>query len=415
MAYEQDQGNRSRSQIPSDRLASAQQSHSGSDGRTVHHDPENARDDADSKRIQHDIDRTRASMDDTLERLGQRLNPSHLVDSVAEWFAGSDTPTGTHGQRDDTIRRASRNAADTAWQKIRANPLAAAGIGAAIGWLLLKSDHQDNGYRSSESSSQMRERIMRNSREPQPYGGSYVDARTGEPYDPDTYANEGQSPSESQSGMGGRLSNLAGDAASKAADGLKGAAGYVAEKLGDAASAVGGAAKSAASSTGDALSSAGHRASEMASSKMHSGQHSAQDMYGSARDGASSALHRGQEQFHRAVDSHPLAIGIAALAAGVLAGLAVPETRRERQLMGEQSRRLRSAIDEEAHREGVAPDQLREQASSLFDEAKDATSQLVDSAKQRADDVLDPRQEGTSSSTSEADQPTAWKAQDMRQ
>jgi len=61
----------------------------------------------------------------------------------------------------------------------------------------------------------------------------------------------------------------------------------------------------------------------------------------------SDGYHAGAERFSRAADDYPLAVGAAFAALGVLVGLALPRTRKEDELMGEQSDHLIEVAKEE--------------------------------------------------------------------
>lgn len=323
-------------------------------------------------------------MDRTLDELGQRLRPSNLIDSVVAYFAGDRTPsaptTGT-GPRDETVKRAARNAGTATWQKLRDNPLAATGIAASIAWMFLK-DHGPS-YSTGHAS---RERILRNSREPRMYGGSYVDARTGEPYDIEHYgdaAREGEG-----KGWAGRMAEYAGEKAHDVADAAKGAA------------------SSAASATGEAISHAGHSAAESTrhgtSAAWKSARSATGSAYGSSRHAAAHGYTYSRDRFEDSIHEHPLAVGVAALAAGVLAGLVVPRTRTEDRYIGGYSRQMKDDASDLAHeaydrgrhvaetgyetarteaeRRGLHPSDLKGEASTLVEHAKEAAGRVADAA-----------------------------------
>lgn len=349
-------------------------------------------------------------MDRTIDELGERLRPSNLLDSAVGWFAGSSTPSTT-GHSDDAVRRAATNAGTAVWAKVRENPLACAAIAGGVAYMFLKDDARDAMTRS---------RIRRHSREPEMYGGSYVDARTGEPYDFENYGDE----MEASHGRGwtGRMAGYAGHKASEAADsarsgmsrgagavaeGARSAASWIGHKVGDAASSVAGAAGHAASDVGhragDAASEASHRARDAAWRAREAGAH-----YGrSARMGASRFGRQGyawsRERFDDGIHEHPLVMGVASFAAGILAGLAAPSTRAEDRAFGPQARHAREMASEaageaydrgkhvvergvetaaeEARRQGVHPSQLKEEAAHLAERAKEAVKHVAEDAK----------------------------------
>jgi hypothetical protein len=338
-------------------------------------------------------------MDRTIDELGERLRPSNLLDTAVGWFAVSSSPS-VAGHTDDTVRRAAGNAGATVWAKVRENPIPSAAIAAGIAYMFLKDDAQHAMARS---------RIRRNRREPDMYGGSYVDARTGEPYDKEHYGDD----MEERHGKGwtGRMAGYASDKASDAAgsakggmsrgadavaDSAKSAASWIGHKVSDAAGSVAGAA-------GHATSDAAQRAGDAASNARHAGAR-----YGrSAGRGAARYGQRGyawsRDRFDDGIHDHPVVMGIASLAAGVLAGLAVPRTRTEDQAFGTQARHARDMATEaageayergkhvvergmetaegEARRQGVHPSQLKEEAGHLAGRVKEAAKHVVDDAK----------------------------------
>lgn len=382
-----------------------------------HPEIENERDDRESAAVQHEVDRTRAQMDETIDTLADRLRPGNLLGDVLDWVA---TPSHERTSSDNTekAKRAASRAGSTAWEKIRANPIPSALIGAGIAYLFLKGDDDPSP-----------ERIARHSAEPPMYGGSYVDARTGRPYDVEHYGRE-QSGASSR-GFGGRLREYGEEAAEKArhaAEAAKRGFSQAAETAGDAARSAGrgtsraGASvasgtSSAASATGDAASEYASRAGEYAS---RAGDY-ASDYASRAGEWATSSSHAAwdagvrqtrqgylysRQRFETGVEEYPLAMSVAALAAGVLAGLAFPRSRTEDRLYGEQAHRMKAdgaalaretmdrgravaeagleAAQEEAERRGITPESLKAQASEVVEHAKEAATHVAQSATDAA-------------------------------
>jgi hypothetical protein len=88
-----------------------------------------------------------------------------------------------------------------------------------------------------------------------------------------------------------------------------------------------------------------------------------------ARDLAQREYHQARDFSVRTTQTHPLAVGAAAIAAGVCVGLLIPETDRENELLGPQRARL------------------VEGARGALDDAKQASTALKDTAKETARDV----------------------------
>ena len=368
MAYEQ-------SQRLNDGAGAAAASR-GSDGRSA-------------EQIKRDIDHTRAEMDRTVDALGERLQPRHLLDDLVAVFRGRS------GIDSATLSGAGQTAKDYGWMvvdKLKQHPVPAALIGAGLTWLLFEGDNPSPAY-ASRNAGVPRDKLTG----PGMYSGSYVDARTGQPYT-ENYGSEfrgggaaaGFTPEGAGHGTHGAHPGASG-AGDSAGRGMLGAAGEKASGVGhsiaDTASGAMDSARSAAQSAKETIAGAARSAGEAVSS-----------WTGSARDAASSTGHRmsegasyagGQFQhgyestrqtFLRGLEDYPLAMGAAAFAAGVLAGICLPGTRREDRLMGGAADQVKesvkstgehllergkhvaaataSAAADEANRQGLNPDEL---------------------------------------------------------
>jgi uncharacterized protein DUF3618 len=178
-------------------------------------------------------------------------------------------------------------------------------------------------------------------------------------------------------------------ALAKAAHAVKGAAGSARETLSDTAGKVGDWAGEATDKVGKVAGQAREKVGELA---------------GQAREQASELGGRAKEQLRHArlgfwqlMEEGPLAVGGAALALGVLAGLAVPSTRKEDEWMGETRDHLldeakemgrealekgkqvaTAAVDtvkQEVEHQGLTPDALAEKVRAVGREAKNAVQE----------------------------------------
>src|SRR5690606_35287434 len=72
-----------------------------------------------SRELERDIERTRHQMDETLDQIGERLHPKHLLDEVLDLFRSGD-----HGsaKRDRYIQQA-RSSGKQIAHKIRQHPV----------------------------------------------------------------------------------------------------------------------------------------------------------------------------------------------------------------------------------------------------------------------------------------------------
>jgi len=130
--------------------------------------------DASPSQIKADIDRTRAEMDRTLDRLSAELEPRRIMEEIMNAF---------NINRHDMAERArcmTRDTGQALWASLRENPVPLALIGLGVGWLAY------NQYKAQSGASFLEERRVDEPapRRRHPVGEEYsaVDARTGEPY-----------------------------------------------------------------------------------------------------------------------------------------------------------------------------------------------------------------------------------------
>ena len=383
------------------------------------------------EQIRDDIRRTRANMDETVDAISERLRPRRLLDDVIDLFRSPSGGGGNGGgsSSSPSMRDAAGVAKDlgaNAFQKLKAHPMPAALIAAGVAWLLFDENSSSSyGGRHARSREDVRGRYR--DEELREYSGSYVDARTGQPYD-ESYGSEyrqgGREQYEDSEQSGPGMMSRAASAAKAVGQGIASAASTV----GHAASSVAGAASSAASTVSGAASSARHmagdmtsragdyagsareyasRAGETASEYRRRMSEMSGRAYGSARHGMRRSAEYGQQTFQQSLEQYPLAVVAAALAGGMLTGLLMPVTRRENELMGEQSDRLKEqareagqslvekgqevanaavevanntvgAVTEEASNQGIAPNNLVEKVKNV---ARDVATAAKESAR----------------------------------
>lgn len=244
---------------------------------------------ASPEEIRADIERTRAEMDRTLDRLTTRVQPRHLLDDVMDLFQ-----RGNDDQDEGSARRTLREAGTMAADKLKSNPMPATLIGAGLAWLLF----QDNSKGSH--------------RRTRPAG-----------YDPYTATEY---------------------------------AGVTDESLKENLS----------SSLSDATDTAGEKAAGLRQNVAAMGSR-AQDAAADVRHQTSEGFHAGQQRLKNWAEEAPLAMGIAALAAGLLTGLVLPGTRAEDELMGDASDRLKQ--------------QARESGEEVLERGQKAAAAGLDGAK----------------------------------
>jgi hypothetical protein len=318
--------------------------------------------DASTEEIRKEIRGTRRNMDETLDELGERLHPRHLLDDVIEVFRGSPQGSETRDQLARTSKRVGRSIAS----ELKEHPLPALLVGAGVLWWIIDANSDD-----ADSERAVRERRERMRIAPEAAGSmgsyprssqQYAGYEEGGPFRSGTF---GESMSETSSGTGAGLTEKA--------SGMASAAG---EKVSDAASAVGDKISDAASAVGDKFSDVGSAARRYSETGTRVVSRQADMM---------------QDRFREASNEYPLAVGGAFLAAGLLAGLLLPRTRTEDEWMGEASDELKDSTREkagelaqagkdaavktagaaiqEAESRGITPDTIAEKASRVVSEA----------------------------------------------
>ena len=284
--------------------------------------------------IRAEIVETRERMSDTLDEIGERLNPHVLKEQVTERVKD--------GIRDATIGRVehmARNAADKVSDTksnmadtIRDNPIPAAMVAVGLGWLLW------NGR--SESSSGGRAR----------FASGYGDATGRSAYGGGPYAAGypyGGNP------YGGSAEYAGGYGAGAYGD--EGEDRGAMDRVRDRASSVGSGAKERAHDLADRAGSAAGAVSERA-----------HDL----ADGVVDRTRRGAGRLEDSFYANPLALGAVAAAIGLATGLAAPTTERETQLLGGARDRLVDRVKEAA---SETKDKAQHVAERVMDEARTAS------------------------------------------
>jgi len=266
-----------------------------------------------SKEIRSEIDRTRSDMDETFAALDAKLTPKEIGLELWNLFKGGSS-TG----------------ANKLWQVTREHPMPAAVIGLGLGWLMVESSRKSDQYDGLDRGSD--------------YGrGSY---RQG-------YAGSYGSDFESDEGSG---------VLSAARDKVKDVAGSAKDALSSATDKVG----EAADWTKEHASDLGTQVKDRASSLGHQ----VQDRASGLRRQAKGQVRRAKTGFWQTMEANPLMVGAATLALGVIAGLAIPSTDKEDELMGETRDHLL--------------DQVKEVGQQTLDKGKHVAEAMADKVKEEA-------------------------------
>jgi ElaB/YqjD/DUF883 family membrane-anchored ribosome-binding protein len=301
--------------------------------------------------IRSDIDVTRRRMDDTMDALGDRLQPTHLLDEVLGYLRGNSADGESRLTR---MREKITHSCDTAMHSVvdnvKQNPMPALMIGAGVAWMIYSSRRATSGDYGYED-----------------YSAEDVALR----YDPDTHYD--------------RPLDYPSTPASEAGWSEQGGSklGQVKDKLADKAS-------TATEQVKERLSQAGDTARE----KMYALRGRAGDVTSRVKDSTRQAYARSRDRVAATADHHPLEIGLVALAAGLMAGLAMRTPNAVNRRVGPTADRLRertreagaevlekgkrvaeaaaSAVKEEADAQGLTPERLRQQAGAIAERAREA-------------------------------------------
>lgn len=316
----------------------------------------NSSSDQPSATLRSDIDATRRRMDNTMDALGDRLQPRHLLDEVLGFVRGENAQGEDRlTQIREKISHSATTAMHSVVDTVKQNPMPALLIGAGVAWMLYASHRRETPVSAD--------------------GHYYGYDREGDPvrYDSDThYDRPLQYPS-------GYVANEFGLEETAKPGTLK-------DTLANKAATAGGQIK-------EGLAHVGEAAREKASAfRTRAGEMTAR-----ARAGTREAYDRTRERVVTTAERHPLEVGLVALAAGVIAGLVLPTPNAVNRTVGPAADRLRertreagseilakgrrvadaaiSAVKSEAEAQGLTPEHLRAQVAAVGERAKDTVKQ----------------------------------------
>ena len=274
--------------------------------------------------IRGDIEDTRARMGNTIDAIQEKLSPQRLMEQAKE--TARDATIGRAQEMASNVADTAKETGSTIMDTIRENPIPVALTAIGVGWLIW-------GARRS-AADRRDERDYWNARNGRydRYGRYGYDryGRFDDQYRNGTY--QGQQDN-------GRMNQMA--------DKVQNTASRVGDQIQDTANRV------------------GDQVQDMASN--------VSDRAGDAADYAQWQARRARSWFEQTWDDNPLLVAGAALAAGTIIGLALPETQMENQLMGE----ARDNLVEKA--QGVAEDTVQKAQHA----ANKAADQVQNQAQQQ--------------------------------
>lgn len=307
--------------------------------------------------LRAEIRETRERMSETLDQLSDRLNPNRLKAEVKE-----NIREATVGRVENMARNARYRVEETGQGmvgRIRENPIPAAMVGIGLGWLLF------GGRRRDEQTMWERSYVS---------GGEW-DGTTG--YVGDLSATTPRlMQDDANGGMGSTVNHEPG-----VVDRVRERVTGIGETVRDTTSGF-------VASTSEHVGDTRERVTERVSEVTDRAGEVIGDVAGRARNMASNVgyrtshgVHTMTDRFDTTLNENPVAIGVVALAVGMAAGLAIPESRRERQMMGpyrdQLVDRVRETVDETRER-------VQHVAERVVDETKDAAREVVQEAKNSA-------------------------------
>lgn len=321
-----------------------------------------------SEEIKAGIEETRSQMDETLDALSERLQPRHLLDDILDYFKSRRSTGDGHTSEQmkhaaGNVKAAAGNMSRKVAGQVRDHPIPTLLIGAGIAWLIMENERRgraDQGY-PEEWTDGMEEDY-------DSAVAGYVVTETTE-YEaapsPESFA----LPSHYEAGDYGSSSGIKGRMREKGSR-MKERGAEWKQRAGDSL----------------------HRARERTSEKTEAMRQAARERAMRLREQARHGYEQGVDSFKHASDEHPLAMGVGFLALGVLAGMLLPVTSKEQQLVGPTRdrlvRRTREAAEDAMHRgkqvmhtavdaaksevekQGLTPDALKAKGTSVMERVK---------------------------------------------
>lgn len=306
--------------------------------------------------LRSDIDTTRRRMDDTMDALGDRLQPRHLLDEFLGYLRG----TGDDGESrlkhaGERIGQSCNHAMHSVVDSIKQNPMPAVLIGAGVAWMIY-SNRRDQTQRYDFE--------------------DYTASDAARRYDPDTHYDRPLEypPAEDEI----RAWRSQGEPQHRTTP----------NELADKASSIADQAKGKLAQAGEA-----------AREKISGIRERAGEVSERVRERTRETYDRARERVVSTADHHPLEVGLVALAAGLIAGLAIPTPNAINRSVGPTADRLRqrtreagnemlekgkrvaeaamTAVKEEAEAQGLTPEHLRDKTAAVAERGKEAGQQAA--------------------------------------
>lgn len=364
----------------------------------------------DPEEIREQIERTREDMSLTLDELQERLSPQHLAqqakDTVREATVGRvQHMVESAGTTASEVAERAQDTAGTIVERAREYPIPVALVGAGLVWWMMRGS-SSNGGTSSRSGPSWRTSSGRAS---YPGAAAYDAAYDEAGYDvgseggrdsgvqrwtgvltnhpvPTTLAvaglsywlmNRGSSSTRSYSSSADRYgSSTAGYAARDRGEAYTGAGDWRDRSAASAAGDVARGARERVGAVGEQVSDTVQQVSD----KVRNAQEQVRDTAAQVTRDVSrkwqSVRRRSSSQFETWMNENPLAVGVAAFAAGALVGLSVPRTETEDQVLGSSRDKLMDMAGDTAQ---SVKEQVKDKVQEVARDVTGASSSSTES------------------------------------
>jgi ElaB/YqjD/DUF883 family membrane-anchored ribosome-binding protein len=364
--------------------------------------------------IREQIERTREDMSQTINELQERLSPQHLAqqarESVREATVGRvQQLVGSAGDTATQVARRAQEAAGPMVEQVRERPvpIALAGVGVGLAWWLMRraSSRQTwssedmynwdddpmstSGYRRDQASLDYNDdrnggrwqdggwmRVLRDNPLPASIAAASIgymlwNRRSSVMADDYRVRSEAYAGYDDEDIYGAPTTERVSDAARDLGRQAREKATALGEQARERATALGEQAREKASALGEQARDKASALGETAREKASALSEQVSGTVRSARLRAGQVSRQTSTQFDHWLQENPLAVGIAAVAAGAVVGLTMPRTRAENQVMGASRDAL---IDRASDSAQQLKDQVRDKVQEVADDLTSTTS-----------------------------------------
>jgi ElaB/YqjD/DUF883 family membrane-anchored ribosome-binding protein len=320
-----------------------------------------AMDERSEAELRERIDATRSRMGETIEEIGDRVNPRRVRAEIKDTVKRKARDT----MRD--VEHEVRNTGRSIWDTIRENPIPAGMVGIGLAWLVANRSqshdhHYGGGYDYDQGLYDSGRAVPYRPYYERDFSGMSHDARySGREHSAGSYAGNVHGDNDSGHGAMDSMHDAADsmrDRAEDAVDNVRERAEHVVDNVRHAAEDAADTVRETASDVVDRAVEGIDHMQERVSEFAHTARYRAA---------------RVEQRVEYAARENPVAAGAVALAAGLMAGLLIPETRREHKLMGRANDRVMERGEEMAHRAAEKAKEIaREAGESIRDAVEDA-------------------------------------------